>query len=70
MEDSFQELEGFVRKLSELTGKLKSLSYPSIFNRIRDIPIARMLEEINRKAGDDMTVIIDSSGLKITNRDN
>ncbi len=65
----FRELEGFVGRLSELTGKFKPLSYVAIFNRMINIHIAGMSEEINRKAGDDMTVIIDSSGLKITDRD-
>ncbi len=45
----FRELEGFVRRLSQLTGKFNPLSYVAIFNRIRDIPIAGMLEEIKRK---------------------
>jgi IS5 family transposase len=64
----FRELDGFVRKLSKLTGKFKPLSYVAIFNRIRDIPIMGMLEEINSEATDGITVIIDSSGLKITER--
>ena len=44
------------------------LSYVAIFQRIRDIPIPGMLEEINRASRDGMTVIIDSSGFKITER--
>jgi hypothetical protein len=34
----FRELEGFVRKLSQLTGKFRPLSYVAIFQRIRSIP--------------------------------
>jgi IS5 family transposase len=64
----FRELEGFVRKLSELTGKFKPLSYVAIFQRIRSIPISGMIEEINRSSRDGTTVIIDSSGFKITQR--
>ena len=64
----FRELEGFVRKLSQLTGKFKPLSYVSIFQRIRGIPISGMIEEINGYSRDGMTVIIDSSGFKITQR--
>ena len=64
----FRELEGFVRKLSELTGKFKPLSYVSIFQRIRGIPISGMIEEMNGSSRDGMTIIIDSSGLKITQR--
>lgn len=64
----FRELEGFVRKLSELTGKFRPLSYVAIFQRIRNIPIEEMINEINGSARDGMTVIIDSSGLKITER--
>ncbi len=65
---SFRALEGFVRKLSEITGKFRPLSYVSIFKRIREIPIDGMIEEINRDARDNITVIIDSSGFKITER--
>ncbi len=57
-----------MRKLSELTGKFKPLSYVAIFQRIRGIPISGMIEEINGSSRDGMTVIIDSSGLKITQR--
>jgi hypothetical protein len=64
----FRELEGFVRKLSELTGRFKPLSYVAIFQRIRGIPISEMIEEINGASRDGMTVVIDSSGLKITQR--
>ena len=64
----FRELEGFVRKLSELTGKFKALSYVAIFHRIRGIPISGMIDEINGAAREGMTVIIDSSGFKITQR--
>lgn len=64
----FRELEGFVRKLSQLTGKFKPLSYVSIFQRIRGIPISGMIEEINGASRDGMTLIIDSSGFKITQR--
>ena len=34
----FRELEGFVRKLSQLTGKFRPLSYVAILQRIRSIP--------------------------------
>ena len=64
----FRELEGFVRKLSELTGKFRPLSYVAIFQRIRSIPISGMIEEMNREVRDGMTVVIDSSGFKITER--
>lgn len=64
----FRELDGFVRKLSELTGKFKPLSYVAIFNGIRGIPIGEMLGEMNGESRDGMTVIIDSSDLKITER--
>ncbi len=64
----FRELEGFVRKLSELTGKFKPLSYVAIFHHIRCISISGMMEEINGAARDRMTVIINSSGFKITQR--
>ena len=64
----FRELEGFVRKLSQLTGRFKPLSYVAIFQRIREIPISGMIEEINGSTSDGMTLIIDSSGFKITQR--
>ena len=64
----FRELEGFVRKLSQLTGRFKPLSYVAIFRRIRGIPISGMIEEINGSSRDGVTVIIDSSGFKITQR--
>ena len=64
----FRELEGFVRKLSQLTGKFRPLSYVAIFQRIRSIPISGMMDEINRASREGMTVIIDSSGFKITER--
>ena len=64
----FRELEAFVRKLSELTGKFKPLSYVVIFQRIRGIPKSGMMDEINRDLREGMTVIINSSGFKITDR--
>ena len=64
----FRELEGFVRKLSQPTGKFKSLSYVSIFQRIRSTPISGMVEETNGAAKDGMTLIIDSSSFKVTQR--
>ena len=64
----FRELEGFVRKLSQLTGRFKPLSYVAIFQRIREIPISGMIEEINGSTSDGMTLIIDPSGFKITQR--
>ena len=64
----FRALEGFIRMLSKLTGKFRPLSYVAIFQRIRSIPISGMIEEMNRDAGDGITVIIDSSGFKITER--
>ena len=44
------------------------MSYVTIFQRIRDIPIGMMVEEINGEAKEGMTVVIDSSGFKITER--
>ncbi|MEM4084195.1 MAG: transposase [Thermoplasmata archaeon] len=55
----FRELEGFVRKLSELTGKFRPLSYVTIFQRIRGILIS-IINEINASFNK-RTVIIDSS---------
>ncbi|MEM0159850.1 MAG: transposase [Candidatus Micrarchaeaceae archaeon] len=54
----FRELERFFRKLSELTGKFRPLSYVTIFHRIRSILIS-IISEIN--ASFNKTVIIDSS---------
>ena len=65
----FRELEGFVRKLSELTGRFRPLSYVAIFQRVRSISISGMLGEINGASREGMTVIIDSSGFKITQRE-
>lgn len=62
----FRELEGFVRKLSQLTGIFRPLSYVAIFHRIRKIPIGKMIDEINLDARDGKSVIIDFSGFKIT----
>ena len=64
----FRELEAFVRKLSELTGKFRPLSYVAIFHHIRSIPIYGIMDEINKDARYGITVIIDSSGFKITDR--
>ncbi|MEM0141628.1 MAG: transposase [Thermoplasmatales archaeon] len=55
----FRELEGFVRKLSELTGKFRPLSYVTIFYRTRSILISGMIDEIS--ASFNKTAIIDSS---------
>ena len=57
-----------MRKLSELTGKFRPLSYVAIFHRIRSIPVYGIMDEINRSSKEGMTVIIDSSGFKITER--
>ena len=64
----FRELELFVRKLSELTGKFRPLSYVAIFYRIRSISVYGIMDEINRSSKEGMTVIINSSGFKITER--
>ena len=64
----FRELECFVRKISQLTGKFRPLSYVAIFQGIRGIPISGMIEEINGASRDGMTVIIGSSRLKVTQR--
>jgi len=64
----FRELEAFVGKLSEPTGKLRPLSYVAIFHRIRSIPVYGIMDEINRSSREGMTLIIDSSGFKITGR--
>lgn len=58
----FKELEGFVRKLSELTGTFKPLSYVAIFQRIRSIPVDGMIEETSNSAGDNIFAVVDSSG--------
>ncbi|MEM3844512.1 MAG: transposase [Candidatus Micrarchaeaceae archaeon] len=55
----FRGLEGFFRKLSELTGKFRPLSYVTIFQRIRSILIS-IISEINASSNK-RTVIIDSS---------
>ncbi len=64
----FRVLEAWVRELSKITGKFRPLSYVAIFKRIREIPVEMMMNEINKDIGDNITVIIDSSGLKITER--
>ena len=64
----FRELEASVRNLSKLTGKFRPLSYVAIFQRIGSIHIYGIMEEINKDARDGITVIIDSSGFKITDR--
>jgi hypothetical protein len=38
----------------------------AIFQRIRSFPISGMMDEINRASREGMTIIIDSSGFKIT----
>jgi hypothetical protein len=40
----------------------------AIFQRIRSIPISGMLDEINHASRELMTVPVDSSGFKITER--
>ena len=57
-----------MRKLSELTGKFRPLSYVFIFHRIISIPVYGIMDEINRSSKEGMTVIIDSSGFKIPDR--
>ena len=51
-----------------MTGKFHPLSYVAIFQRIRGIPISGMIEEINGAPKEGMTLIIDSSGFKMTQR--
>jgi len=64
----FRVLEAWVRGLSKITGKFRPLSYVAIFKRIREIPVEMMINEINKDVRDNITVIINSSGLKITER--
>ncbi len=64
----FRVLEAWVRELSKITGKFRPLSYVAIFKRIREIPVEMRMNEINKDVGDNITVIIDSSCLKITER--
>jgi hypothetical protein len=68
VECPFRELEAFVRKLSELTGKFRPLSYVAIFHRMRSIPVYGIMDGINRSSREGITVIIDSSGFNITER--
>lgn len=44
------------------------MSYVALFQRVRSILISGMIEEINYASRDGMTVIIDSSGFKTTQR--
>ncbi|MFG1445720.1 MAG: transposase [Thermoplasmatales archaeon] len=64
----FRELEAFVRRLSELTGKFRPLSYVAIFQRITGVPVYGIMDEINKDAKDGITVITDSSGFKVMDR--
>jgi len=60
----FRALEAWVRDLSKITGKFRPLSYVAIFKRIREIPVEMMMNEINKDVEENITLIIDSSGLK------
>ncbi|MEM3846775.1 MAG: hypothetical protein QXU98_13855 [Candidatus Parvarchaeota archaeon] len=44
------------------------MSYVTIFQRIRSILISGMIDEINASSSKGMKVIIDLSGLKLTQR--
>jgi len=66
----FRVLESFVRILSKITGKFRPLTYVAIFKRIRKIDVKRMMDEISRSNmnKENMYIIIDSTGFKITDR--
>jgi hypothetical protein len=66
----FRILESFVRILSKITGKFRPLTYVSIFKRIRKIDVKKLMDEISKSNinKEDMYIIIDSTGFKITDR--
>ncbi len=67
----FRVLESFVRILSKITGKFRPLTYVAIFKRIRRIDVKKMMDEISRSNmnKENMYIIIDSTGFRITERD-
>ncbi|MGC8860979.1 MAG: IS5 family transposase [Thermoplasmata archaeon] len=66
----FRVLESFVRILSKITGKFRPLTYVAIFKRIRKIDVKKMMDEISRSNmnKENMYIIIDSTGFRITDR--
>lgn len=65
----YRQMEGFIRKLSELIQPLKAADYTTMFKRISlmDIPLQETIRE-KQNEDDNVVIAVDSSGIKVTNR--
>jgi len=62
----YRQMEGFVRKLSELVLLLKAADYTTLFKRIAKTNIP--LRDTITTKDEDIVIAVDSSGVKVTNR--
>lgn len=62
----YRQLEGFLRKLSDLVSRDIAADYTTLFKRIAKMKI-NLPETISEK-GDDVIIAVDASGVKVTNR--
>jgi hypothetical protein len=62
----YRQMEGFVRRLAAFLPDLKSADYTTLFRRIqrRDLPLPVAPELL----AEDITVAVDSTGIRVTNR--
>ena len=59
----YRQMEGFLRKLSELVGGLKAADYTTMFKRMAQLDI-----DIEDLPPGNVIIALDSSGVKVTNR--
>ena len=62
----YRQLEGFLRKLSDLVSQDIAADYTTLFKRIAKMNIT--LPETISKKGENIVIAVDASGVKVTNR--
>ena len=62
----YRQIEGFLRKLSDLVSQDIAADYSTLFKRIAKMNIT--LSETISEKGDDVIIAVDASGVKVTNR--
>jgi hypothetical protein len=62
----YRQIEGFLRKLSDIVPRIKTTDYTTIWRR--GIKLNIILIDTLKKGDEPVVIAIDSSGIKVTNR--
>lgn len=62
----YRQMEGFVRRLAVFIPNLKAADYTTLFRRIRVLDLS--LPVASDLLAEEVTVAVDSTGIKVTNR--